>query len=121
MDDRDTQRLISALQAMDDLTATIKTPEDTAPGGTTPITEARAKIGQIARAVGVQHERHALTDRSQCVAVLVHPDDWADLVDALAIARHAMEQAAGIAAPPIPHEDAMAQLDEAARKAQNAA
>lgn len=120
MDDA-TQHLKSVLAAIADLTANIPTPEDTAPA-TVPLDDARTQLGRLAQAAKERHERIALTGPDgKASAVLVHPDDWADLVDALALAQNAIERAAGIAPDPIPHEEVMAALDEAAKNAQDAA
>ncbi|MGW5360678.1 type II toxin-antitoxin system prevent-host-death family antitoxin [Actinopolymorpha pittospori] len=80
---------------------------------TYPIAEARGKLGELARRAA-QHEHITLTDRGVPAAVLVSPAELAELQDALAIARLERDRALGVTAAPVPHEDARAQLLQAA-------
>lgn len=54
-------------------------------------------------------ERITITDHGQPAAVLINPQELADLEDALALAQYRARQAAGTATA-IPHEQVRAQL-----------
>jgi prevent-host-death family protein len=64
---------------------------------TLPITEARARFGSLVRRAGHARERITITDHGQPIAVLINPQELADLEDALALAQYRIRQAAGLA------------------------
>jgi PHD/YefM family antitoxin component YafN of YafNO toxin-antitoxin module len=59
------------------------------------ISDARGQLGDLTRRAAHSRERIALTDHGHVAAILVSPQDLADLEDALAIAEYRAEQAAG--------------------------
>ncbi|MBM9506564.1 type II toxin-antitoxin system Phd/YefM family antitoxin [Actinacidiphila acididurans] len=78
-------------------------------GETLPITQARARLGSLVRRASQARERITITDHGQPAAVLINPQELADLEDALALARYRARQAAG-ANTAVPHEEARARL-----------
>ncbi|MFF4652538.1 type II toxin-antitoxin system Phd/YefM family antitoxin [Streptomyces sp. NPDC001380] len=76
---------------------------------TLPITEARAKFGSLVRRASHGRERITITDHGQPAAVLINPQELADLEDELALARYRARQAAG-AAGGTPHGEVRALL-----------
>ncbi|MFJ9773280.1 type II toxin-antitoxin system Phd/YefM family antitoxin [Kitasatospora sp. NPDC101157] len=71
---------------------------------TLPITEARARFGTLVRRASHSRERITITDHGQPAAVLINPQELADLEDELALARYRVRQAAGTVAN-VPNED----------------
>ncbi|MFC5662491.1 type II toxin-antitoxin system Phd/YefM family antitoxin [Kitasatospora misakiensis] len=71
---------------------------------TLPITEARARFGTLVRRASHSRERITITDHGQPAAVLINPQELADLEDELAVARYRARQAAGTAVT-VPHKD----------------
>ncbi|MCX4866472.1 type II toxin-antitoxin system Phd/YefM family antitoxin [Streptomyces sp. NBC_00257] len=78
-------------------------------GDTLPITEARARFGSLVRRASNARERITITDHGQPAAVLINPQELAELEDALALARHQARQAAG-AVETVPHDQVRARL-----------
>ncbi|MFC8898535.1 type II toxin-antitoxin system Phd/YefM family antitoxin [Streptomyces cinereoruber] len=78
-------------------------------GDTLSITEARAKFGSLVRRVAHARERITITDHGRPAALLVNPQELADLEDALALARYRERQAAG-STDTVPHDDVRARL-----------
>ncbi|MFF4846249.1 type II toxin-antitoxin system Phd/YefM family antitoxin [Streptomyces collinus] len=76
---------------------------------TLPITEARAKFGSLVRRTSHARERITITDHGQPAAVLINPQELADLEDALALARYRERQSAS-ATVGVPHDDIRARL-----------
>ncbi|GAA0905437.1 hypothetical protein GCM10009574_096860 [Streptomyces asiaticus] len=76
---------------------------------TLPITEARARFGSLVRRASHARERITITDHGQPAAVLINPQELADLEDALALAQYRARQASGEATG-VPHEQVRAQL-----------
>ncbi|MGW9369580.1 type II toxin-antitoxin system Phd/YefM family antitoxin [Streptomyces xanthophaeus] len=76
---------------------------------TVPITEARAKFGSLVRRTSHARERITITDHGQPAAVLINPQELADLEDALALALYRARQATGPAVP-VTHDDVRARL-----------
>ncbi|MCF3104699.1 type II toxin-antitoxin system Phd/YefM family antitoxin [Streptomyces roseoverticillatus] len=76
---------------------------------TLPITEARAHFGSLVRRASHARERITITDHGQPAAVLINPQELADIEDALALAQYRERQAAGTTAG-IPHEEVRALL-----------
>ncbi|MFD7445767.1 type II toxin-antitoxin system Phd/YefM family antitoxin [Streptomyces sp. NPDC059909] len=76
---------------------------------TFPITEARARFGSLVRRASHARERITITDHGQPAAVLINPQELADLEDALALALYRERQASGKAAG-VPHADVRARL-----------
>ncbi|MFE6869286.1 type II toxin-antitoxin system Phd/YefM family antitoxin [Kitasatospora sp. NPDC057692] len=76
---------------------------------TLPITEARAKFGTLVRRASHGRERITITDHGQPAAVLINPQELADLEDALALAQYRARQAAGTIST-TPHRDVRSQL-----------
>ncbi len=62
---------------------------------TLPITEARARFGSLVRRASHARERITITDHGQPAAVLINPQELADIEDALALAQYRARQAAG--------------------------
>ncbi|MFE7413384.1 type II toxin-antitoxin system Phd/YefM family antitoxin [Streptomyces laurentii] len=75
---------------------------------TLPITEARAKFGSLVRRASHARERITITDHGQPAAVLINPQELAELEDALALARYRARQAAGEVG--VPHDEVRARL-----------
>ncbi|MFF8772714.1 type II toxin-antitoxin system Phd/YefM family antitoxin [Kitasatospora sp. NPDC015120] len=71
---------------------------------TLPITEARARFGTLVRRASHSRERITITDHGQPAAVLINPQELADLEDELALARYRARQASGTATS-VPHEE----------------
>ncbi|MFJ7159791.1 type II toxin-antitoxin system prevent-host-death family antitoxin [Streptomyces sp. NPDC101118] len=61
------------------------------------------------RPFSVTRERITITDHGQPAAVLINPQELADLEDALALALYRERQSAG-GAETVPHEDVRARL-----------
>ncbi|MET8751117.1 type II toxin-antitoxin system Phd/YefM family antitoxin [Streptomyces sp. NPDC004667] len=76
---------------------------------TLPIAEARAKFGSLVRRASHARERITITDHGRPAAVLINPQELADLEDALAPALYRERQSTGAAAA-VPHDDARARL-----------
>ncbi|MFF4217888.1 MULTISPECIES: type II toxin-antitoxin system Phd/YefM family antitoxin [Streptomyces] len=76
---------------------------------TLPITEARARFGSLVRRASHARERITITDHGQPAAVLINPEELADIEDALALAQYREQQAAGTLVL-IPQEEARARL-----------
>lgn len=76
---------------------------------TLPLTEARARLGNLVRRTAHTRERITITDHGQPAAVLINPAELADLEDALALVRYRERQATG-ATPAVPHDDVRARL-----------
>ncbi|MGW4646436.1 type II toxin-antitoxin system Phd/YefM family antitoxin [Kitasatospora sp. NPDC004289] len=76
---------------------------------TLPITEARAKFGSLVRRASHGRERIVITDHGQPAAVLINPQELADLEDALALAQYRARQAAGTVVT-VAHDDVRTQL-----------
>lgn len=82
---------------------------------TYPITEARGKLGELARRAA-QHKHITLTDQGVPTAVLISPAELEDLEDALALARLERDRALGRTEALVPHDEARrALLDGAGR------
>ncbi|MEU8567727.1 type II toxin-antitoxin system Phd/YefM family antitoxin [Streptomyces pathocidini] len=75
---------------------------------TLPITEARARFGSLVRRASHARERITITDHGQPAAVLINPQELADLEDSLALARYRERQTAGTVG--VPHDEVRAQL-----------
>ncbi|WP_413105741.1 type II toxin-antitoxin system Phd/YefM family antitoxin [Streptomyces sp. Inha503] len=72
-------------------------------------TEARARFGSLMRGASHARERTTITDHGQPAAVLINPQELADLEDALAVAQYRARQASGETTG-VPHEQVRAQL-----------
>lgn len=75
-----------------------------------PITEARAKFGSLVRRASHARERITITDHGQPAAVLINPQELADLEDALALALYRERQTAGQTTAAVPHDEVRARL-----------
>ncbi|MGW4030658.1 type II toxin-antitoxin system Phd/YefM family antitoxin [Streptomyces sp. NPDC004838] len=73
---------------------------------TYPITEARNKLGALARQVGAEQKRVALTDRGQIMAVLISPAELEELEYHRVNAEYLARKERGETGPGIPHEEA---------------
>ncbi|GAA4989820.1 hypothetical protein GCM10023205_71270 [Yinghuangia aomiensis] len=83
------------------------------------IVEARAKLGAIAREVGVTREPVAITDHGKTIAILVSPADALELQEMRALAAYRARQAHGDDAG-VPHDEAYRRVfgsDQAAGQA----
>ncbi|MFI2351737.1 type II toxin-antitoxin system Phd/YefM family antitoxin [Streptomyces sp. NPDC019443] len=76
---------------------------------TLPITEARARFGSLVRRASHARERITITDHGQPAAVLINPQELADLEDDLALAQYRARQTAGTATT-VPHDDVRIRL-----------
>jgi prevent-host-death family protein len=73
------------------------------------LTEAPARFGALVRRASHARERVTITDRGEPMAVLISPQELADLEDDLAIARYRLRQASG-GAVLVSHEEARSRL-----------
>jgi prevent-host-death family protein len=62
---------------------------------TLPMTEARSQFGALVRRAAARRERITITDHGQPAAVLINPQELADLEDALALALYQADKSAG--------------------------
>ncbi|GHF10555.1 type II toxin-antitoxin system Phd/YefM family antitoxin [Streptomyces morookaense] len=76
---------------------------------TLPITEARARFGTLVRRASHARERITITDHGQPAAVLINPQELAEIEDALALARYRERRAAGQVTA-VPHDEVRALL-----------
>ncbi|MGW1196324.1 type II toxin-antitoxin system Phd/YefM family antitoxin [Streptomyces sp. NPDC002536] len=76
---------------------------------TLPITEARARFGTLVRRASHARERITITDHGQPAAVLINPQELAEIEDALALAHYRERKAAGQVAS-VPHDEVRALL-----------
>ncbi|MGK5631244.1 type II toxin-antitoxin system Phd/YefM family antitoxin [Streptomyces sp. URMC 123] len=76
---------------------------------TFPMTEARARFGTLVRRTAHARERITITDHGQPAAVLINPQELAELEDALAVAEYRFRSAAGTPAG-VPHDEVRARL-----------
>ncbi|MGR3934906.1 type II toxin-antitoxin system Phd/YefM family antitoxin [Streptomyces sp. BRA346] len=76
---------------------------------TLPITEARACFGSLVRRASHARERITITDHGQPAAVLINPQELADLEDSLALAEYRASQASGTFVG-VSHEEARRRL-----------
>ncbi|MFB7895426.1 type II toxin-antitoxin system Phd/YefM family antitoxin [Streptomyces xiamenensis] len=68
------------------------------------MTEAPDALGTLVHRVARSHERITITEHGRAAAVLIHPEDLADLEDALAVAEYRRRKAEGTLEL-IPHEE----------------
>jgi prevent-host-death family protein len=68
------------------------------------VTEARTCLGTLVRRTARTRERITITDHGQPAAVLINPQELAELEDALALAEYRARQASGEAAG-VPHAE----------------
>jgi prevent-host-death family protein len=73
---------------------------------TYPITEARNKLGTLARQVSAEQKRIALSDRGQTMAVLISPAELEELEYHRATAEYLARKQRGETGPGVPHEEA---------------
>jgi prevent-host-death family protein len=71
---------------------------------TLPITEARAKLGSLARRTAITRERVSITDHGETVAVLISPAELAELEEAAAVAGYLTRKRGGTLQPGIAQE-----------------
>ncbi|MFD5750139.1 type II toxin-antitoxin system prevent-host-death family antitoxin [Streptomyces sp. NPDC127033] len=67
--------------------------------------EARANLGTLVRRAAHSRERIAITDHGHVAAILINPQDLADLEDSLALAEYRLEKERGTLKPGIPHAE----------------
>ncbi|GAA2780921.1 type II toxin-antitoxin system Phd/YefM family antitoxin [Kitasatospora aburaviensis] len=73
---------------------------------TYPITEARNKLGALARQVSAEQKHIALSDRGQTMAVLISPAELEELEYHRVNAEYLARKARGEAGPAVPHDEA---------------
>jgi prevent-host-death family protein len=73
------------------------------------ITEARAQFGSLVRRTSTARERITITDHGVAAAVLINPQELADLEDDLALAQYRARQAEGTA-DTVSHREARRRL-----------
>ncbi|MDT0346584.1 type II toxin-antitoxin system Phd/YefM family antitoxin [Streptomyces litchfieldiae] len=78
------------------------------------IAAARAQLGTLVRRAAISRERIALTDHGQVAAILINPEELADLEDSLALAQYRLEQANGTVVT-VPHDDVIREAEGEAR------
>ncbi len=71
---------------------------------TYPITEARNKLGALARQVSAEQKHIALTDRGQVMAILISPAELEELEYHRATAEYEARKGRGETGPGVPHE-----------------
>ncbi len=71
---------------------------------TYPITEARNKLGALARQVSAEQKHVALTDRGQTMAVLISPAELEELEYHRVAAEYLARKERGEIGPSIPHD-----------------
>lgn len=76
--------------------------------------EARTRIGNLVRRVAISRERIAITDHGQVAAVLINPQELADLEDSLALAHYELEKATGTLET-VPHDQVVSEAKGEAR------
>ncbi|UGY93305.1 type II toxin-antitoxin system Phd/YefM family antitoxin [Streptomyces gobiensis] len=59
------------------------------------MTEARANFGTLVRRAAHSRERVAITDHGHIAAILINPQELADLEDSLALAEYQLEKTTG--------------------------
>ncbi|AXK36862.1 type II toxin-antitoxin system Phd/YefM family antitoxin [Streptomyces armeniacus] len=74
------------------------------------LAQARANLGDLCRKVATSGERTVITDRGAPVAILISPQELADLEDDLAIARNRLNEAQGSPEPVVSHGELLAEL-----------
>lgn len=74
-----------------------------------PMTQARARLGALVRRASLARERITITDHGQPAAVLINPQELADLEDDLALAQYRERQATGMTES-VPHAQVRARL-----------
>ncbi|MFF3062773.1 type II toxin-antitoxin system Phd/YefM family antitoxin [Streptomyces sp. NPDC057909] len=73
---------------------------------TYPITEARNKLGALARQVSAEQKQVALTDRGQTMAVLISPAELEELEYHRVTAEYLARKERGETGPVIPQDEA---------------
>jgi prevent-host-death family protein len=81
---------------------------------TYPMTEARANFGTLVRRAAHSRERIAVTDHGHVAAILINPQELADLEDSLALAQYELEKATGTLAT-VPHDEVIREAKGEAR------
>ncbi|MCM2578285.1 type II toxin-antitoxin system Phd/YefM family antitoxin [Streptomyces meridianus] len=76
---------------------------------TFPMTEARARFGSLVRRTAHARERITITDHGQPAAVLINPQELADIEDALALAEYRARSESGRART-VGHEEVRERL-----------
>lgn len=76
---------------------------------TTPITQARAQFGSLVRRAAHSRQRITITDHGHPAAVLINPEELADIEEALALARYRLQQVTGTTTH-VPHEEVRTRL-----------
>ena len=72
---------------------------------TYPMTVARANFGSLIRRTANTRERITITDHGHPAAILINPQELAELEEALAVAEYRVRKANGVAETPIPHNE----------------
>jgi hypothetical protein len=104
------QEATSALEAINAFMATVPDHNVTATAGEVTLTNARPRIGDIVRAAGFRHQRTSITDHGERTALVVHPEDWENLIDALAAARSALTRINNTAGAAVTADEARHQI-----------
>ncbi|AWL39045.1 MULTISPECIES: type II toxin-antitoxin system Phd/YefM family antitoxin [Streptomyces] len=76
---------------------------------TLPITEARARFGSLVRRASNARERITITDHGQPAAILINPQELAEIEDALALAQYRERETSGTLET-VPHDEVRARL-----------
>ena len=70
-----------------------------------PMTVARANFGSLVRRTASGRERITITDHGHAAAILINPQELAELEEALAFAEYRVRQANGAPDAAIPHDE----------------
>lgn len=73
---------------------------------TYPVTEGRARFGQLVRRASHRRERITITDHGQPAAVLINAEELADLEEANAVLEYKLRRALGDTSESIPSAEA---------------
>jgi prevent-host-death family protein len=76
---------------------------------TLPMTEARGQFGALIRRAATRRERITITDHGEPAAVLINPQELADLEDDLALAQYQAQKTAGTLRT-VPHGEVRTRL-----------
>lgn len=74
------------------------------------MTEARANFGTLVRRAAHSREQIAITDHGHVAAILINPQELADLHDDLAIAQNRLNEAQDSPEPVLTQEEFLAEL-----------
>lgn len=74
------------------------------------IEQARSRLGDLCRQTALGRERTAITEDGTTLAVLISPQELADLEDELALARNRLNEARGFPDPVVTQDELLAEF-----------